>query len=382
MDATAELELAPIEAEPKTDLQPLDLRKIDLTDVALAQYGDWRKDVAATKANLATLVLDLSTPTKIKEARTLRQRLIGDPLATVRKVAAGIKSKMAATSKAVGAELEQIEAAYTEADALILPKIEAREAELEAERVEKARIERERVENLQAGVAKLRGYAERAIGQPSEKIAQAVAALIAMEFPADRWQECAAQAVLARDQTVEKLRTLQMQALEAERLREENARLQAAAAEAAARVQAAADAGAIGQQQAQRVADIVAQAVAQVQPPAPAPAPEPSPEPSPMLGDTPAPATIRYVRSSVFSPAPAPAPIVEALQPSAPAAPVERQTMNLGALSARLGFTVTAGFLGGLGVEPCDTNGRALLYDVAEWPAIKAALVKHIEGLA
>ncbi len=371
---TMELELAPIEAEPKTDLQPLDLRKIDLTDVALAQYGDWRKDVATTKANLATLVLDLSTPTKIKEARTLRQRLIGDPLATVRKVAAGIKSKMAATSKAVGAELEQIEAAYTEADALILPKIEAREAELEAERVEKARIERERVENLQAGLAKLSGYAERAIGQPSEKIAQAVAALITMEFPADRWQEFAAQAVLARDQTVEKLRTLQMQALEAERLREENARLQAAAAEAAARVQAAADAGAIGQQQAQRVADIVAQAVVQVQ--SPAPVPEPSPKPPP------APATIRYVRSSVFSPAPAPAPIVEALQPSAPAAPVERQTMNLGAIEDRLGFAVTAGFLSGIGIEPCGTKGRASLYDEAAWPAIKVALIKHIEGLA
>ncbi len=228
------LDPPPIEAaapaEPKADLQPLDLRKINLTDVALAQYGDWQKDVAATKANLSTLVLDLSTPSKIKEARSLRQRLIGEPLAAVRKVAAGIKSAMATTSKAVGAELERIEAAYSEADALILPKIEAREAELEAERAEKARLEAERVAKLQAGIATIRGYVQRAAGLPAFRIANGITQLEAMAFPLEKWQEFAGQAAAARDETLEALRRMHAAAVQAEADRAERERLEAEAA--------------------------------------------------------------------------------------------------------------------------------------------------------
>lgn len=227
------LDLPPIvmPAEAKTDLAPLDLKKIDLTDVALAQYGDWRKEVAATRANLSTLVLDLTTPTKIKDARALRQRLIGDPLAAVRKVSAGIKSKMAQASKAVGAELEKIEAAYTEADALILPQIEAREAVLEAERAEKARLEAERVAKLQAGIATIRGYVQRAAGLPSERIAKGIAGLAAMTFPVEEWAEFAVPAANAQCETLEALRKMHVAALQAEVDKAERERLEAEAAE-------------------------------------------------------------------------------------------------------------------------------------------------------
>ena len=229
------LDLPPIEAaalalpEP-APAQALDLRKINLTDVALAQYGDWQKDVAATKANLSTLVLDLSTAAKVKEARTLRHRLIGEPLAAVRKVAAGIKSAMATTSKAVGAELEKIEAAYTEADALILPKIEAREAELEAERAEKARLEAERVEKLQAGIATIRSYVQKAAGLPAERIARGIAGLEAMTFAPEQWQEFAGTAVVARDESLAALRLMHAAAVQAEADRAERERMEAALA--------------------------------------------------------------------------------------------------------------------------------------------------------
>lgn len=252
---TDTLDFPPIEAAPPQTsvatsiaaaITPIDLTKIELTAVALAQYGDWRKDVAATKANLSTLVLDLSTPTKIKEARTLRQRLIGDPLAAVRKVATGIKSKMAQTSKAVGAELEQIEAAYAEADKLILPQIEKREEELEREREEARQREEARKERHRTNIEAIRIYADRASvpGMTAERIARGITLLEAIPTPTtEAWEEFAVPAANAICETLEKMRALHAKALadeaaaaEAERVRKENEELRArlAAAEAAA----------------------------------------------------------------------------------------------------------------------------------------------------
>ena len=214
----------------------LTLETLDLTKLAVARFGDWRAEVAATTANLSTLALDLSTAAKCKEARSLRQRLIGEPMAEARKVAAGIKSKMAATSKVVGAELEAIEGAYEQADTLILPKIEAREGELAAEKAERERIEAERIAKHQAGIATIRAYLTRcqAADMTSERVANGIAALMGMEFPAAEWQEFAVPAASAQCETIEAMRTLQAQLLgreqEAARLelqRQEQARVQA-----------------------------------------------------------------------------------------------------------------------------------------------------------
>lgn len=204
-----------------------DLTKIDLTDVALAMYGKWPDEVKAVKANLSTLVLDLSTPTKIKEARSLRTRLILEPLAAARKVSAAIKSKMAATSKAVGAELEKIEAGYTEADALILPKIEAREAELEAEREEARKAEEARKEKHRTNLEAIRIYIDRASapGMTAERIAKGIAQLEALPTPTkEAWEEFAVPAANAICETLDKMRGLHAKALadeaaEAERVR-------------------------------------------------------------------------------------------------------------------------------------------------------------------
>lgn len=220
--------------EPKTT----DLAKLDLTTVALSQYGDWRSSIKSTKDNLSTLVLDLGTPAKIKEARTLRQRLIGDPLAAARKVAAGVKSKMAQTSKAVGAELEAIETAYTEVDALILPKIEAREQELEREREEKARLERERIARHQSAIARIRAYAEKADSEPgmtSARVAVAISQIEAVPTPTkEAWDEFAVPAADAICWTLERLKLTHERLLRAEQAEAEAAELRRKLAEAEA----------------------------------------------------------------------------------------------------------------------------------------------------
>lgn len=207
-----------------------DLTKIDLTDVALAMYGPWRKDVDAAKANLSTLVLDLSTPTKITEARSLRARLITTPLAEARKVSKGIKSKMAATSKAVGDELEKIEAAYTEADKLILPKIEEREAELAREREEARQREHARTEKHRTNIEAIRIYVERASapGMTAERVARGIAQLEALPTPTkEAWDEFAVPAADAICWTLERMRIIHANLLRAEQAEAEAAELRA-----------------------------------------------------------------------------------------------------------------------------------------------------------
>ena len=206
-------------AEPRTEVATaaaaaLDLERLDLTKIALAGFGDWRGALASTTANLGSLALDLTTAAKCKEARTLRQRLIGTPVAEARKTATAIKSKMASTSKAVGAELEAIEAAYEGCDILILPKIEAREAELEAERQEKARLEAERVAKHQQGIATIRAYLAHCQqpGMTAERIAKGIEALQAQAYGAE-WEEFQVPAANAQCETLEAMRVLHAQVL-------------------------------------------------------------------------------------------------------------------------------------------------------------------------
>ena len=63
-------------------------------------------------------------------------------------------------------------------------------------------------------------------------------------------------------------------------------------------------------------------------------------------------------------------------------APAERTgtpTLKLGQIAERLGFTLTADFLKGLGFEPAATDRASKLYHEADFALILAALVRHIE---
>jgi len=57
-------------------------------------------------------------------------------------------------------------------------------------------------------------------------------------------------------------------------------------------------------------------------------------------------------------------------------------TLKLGDINIRLGFTMTADFVAStLGMPWRDTAKSAKLWRESDWPLIKAALVKHVEGL-
>lgn len=222
--------ITPVAAAAST---ALDLRKIDLTDVALAQFGDWRAEVAAVKANLSTLALDLTTQSKVDEAKSLRWRLIGIPRAAARSTSKTLKSTIAKVSKAIGATEDAIVLAYDEAESLITPHIDARQAELDAEKereraakAEAARLEAERVQRHKDGITTLEGYVARGQGKTAEQLAAGIAFVEKIRIDPDHWQEFTAAANATLAEALDKLRAMHAdakaredQAAEVERLR-------------------------------------------------------------------------------------------------------------------------------------------------------------------
>ena len=114
------------------------------------------------------------------------------------------------------AELEQIEAAYAEADALILPQIEKRQAELDREREEARQREEARKERHRTNIEAIRIYVDRASapGMTAERIARGIAQLEAIPTPTtEAWEEFAVPAAHAICETLEKMRALHAKAL-------------------------------------------------------------------------------------------------------------------------------------------------------------------------
>jgi len=62
----------------------------------------------------------------------------------------------------------------------------------------------------------------------------------------------------------------------------------------------------------------------------------------------------------------------------APAATATPPSLKLGAISERLGFTVTADFLARMGFQPAATEKAAKLYHEADFGRICEAIVVHI----
>jgi hypothetical protein len=455
------------DAVPVTALaeQPgkLDLTKIDLTDVALAAFEQSHEAIATAKEKLEGVVHDLSTPTKLADAKSLRNRLINVPLADARKVSANLKSKLTAVSKAVGAELAAIETAFDEAAQLITPQIEAREAEIAEEKRIAAEKEAARVEKHRANLAKLAGYVEQARGLPSSRISAGIEMVKAIVLDQAAWEEFYDRAVEQKAATLERMGDMHGEALaaeaearrraeekaeqerkaaelkaEADRLAAERAELDRARAEIeAARAAAAAEAQARADEAA-RLALQQAQAQQQTQVAA-APAPT-ADEPyrashadaqseidgirqqlaiavsgrlgvrvggtveciRETLAETEAwvigdhlgiykgaaqfakDETVAQIRAMLFAaeqkaatPAAAPAPEVRPF----PAPAAEAPTMTLGALNARLGFTVSADFLESLGFV-AHREKSARLYRPSQFPAICAGISAHVLAVA
>lgn len=211
----------PAAVSPRTDIATaaaaqIDLRKVDLEAAALAHFGEAREAIVKAKVTLDGVVHDLSTPGKLADAKSLRNRLINIPLADARKVSAALKSKLTAVSKAVGVELTAVEADFAAAEKLITPQIEKRDAEVAEEKRIAAEKEAARKQAHEDELAVLAGYVDQAKGVSAERIAKGIAFVQSIEIDPAKWEDFTPRAIEQRQVTIERLQVLHATTLAAE----------------------------------------------------------------------------------------------------------------------------------------------------------------------
>lgn len=82
------------------------------------------------------------------------------------------------------------------------------------------------------------------------------------------------------------------------------------------------------------------------------------------------------------APAAAPAQVTPIAAARPAAAPATAPTLRLGQIAERLGFSLTADFLASLGFGAAGRERAAVLYHEADFPAMCAALIRHITAVA
>lgn len=186
---------------------------------------------------LNVIVAAIDTPAGMRAAESA-WRAYRNPRLEVERARKAAKAPVLALGKAIDSFAGQLEDRLRRGEDHYKAQIEAEEARRAAAKAEAERKERERVEALRAGVAKLRSYVERAAGQPAEAILKAITALSALAFTDEDWQEFVCDAMSARDETVYKLRKLHEQAVEHEAHAAEAERLRVLAEQQAAELAA------------------------------------------------------------------------------------------------------------------------------------------------
>ncbi len=397
---TEALAFPEIEEQPRTEVaeaaaNSVDLSKVNLTDVALAQFGKWRERTAAARKTLTGVQHDLSTQAKIDDAKSLRQRIINAPLAEARKVSKAVKSKLAEVSSEVGAELTKIEAEYGEVAKLITPQIEAREAEIAEEKRIAAEKEAERVAAIQARIEAIKACAVRAqaVDMTSERINKGIAQVEAIAID-DSFAELKVAAEEAKSVTLSAMRNLAAIAktreeeaarVEAQRLENERiaAEQRAAAAALAAQQKALAEQAAALAAQQKAIDDAKAKAEREAQ----------EAEAKRIQAENDQAAALRTSLVD-YQPEPAPAVVEQAPVVAAPVATVrtfhpaaqafrnEAPTLTLGEICKRLGFTVTDDLLAQLDHPAEAVIKGAKLRRQSQFGDICNSLIRHIECVA
>lgn len=374
----------------------LSIEKLDLTQLAVAGFAPTRTALAAARTTLTGVVHDLSTPTKLAEAKSLRQRVINAPLAEARKVAKAIKSKLTEASAAVGAELVSIEADFETVAQQITPQIEAADARLAEERRIAAEREAARVQAHRENLAKLAEPATRCNepGMTSDRIRNGIAAVQAIVIDPAAWEEFAAAAEEQKAVTLERMAAalVRVEAAEAEaiRLAAERAEQERKAAELKAEAdRLAAERAEIERARAELAAQQETAAAAIRQREEEAARMEREAAAKAEAARREAEARALYEAQAAEKQRQAEAAAATAITPqsvSTPTAPVpvitsqsaaEPSTLPLGEVCARLGFTVTADFLAGLGFE-AQREGAAKRYRPSDFPRICEAISKHV----
>lgn len=345
------------------------LAPLSIKDTVLAQFKEAEGALVDLAARYRDVAYDVSTPKGMKEAIAARADLRDNGRLFLTRAETRIKGEVNELKRVMSDEVDRLVAIVKPVEEAVDKQIKAEEQRKAAEKAERERIEAERVAKHRANIDKLKGYVDRAKGQPVEAIEKAIDVLAA--FPiGPEYEEFEAEAQAARAGTVESLRA--MVVAERERIAKEAEAARVAAELAAAR----AELEALRRQQAE--ADRKAHEMAEEErrhreeiawQERQALAAEAAAKAAEVVEKAAAPAAL----SKAFDAA------VE--QVGAMAVAQSLVTLKLGDINARLSpIQITAAGLAELGFQPVGKEKSAVLYREADFPRICVALINHIQG--
>ena len=377
----------------------------------LVRYGATEAALAALRQQYQGVQYDLTTTSGDKAARAARLQLV--TLRTgLEKRRKEFKAPAIEFGKLIDAEAARITTEIMALENPIDAQIKADEQRRAEERAAREKAEAERKAKLQAGVDGMAGFIRQAQqpGMTAARLASGISVLEGLTFPAEQWQEYHAAAVKAHAEALDYLRTAHAGAVEREaeaaRLAAERAELERQR-EAQRQEQARIDAEAARLKDAEMEREAAEHRAMEAERLAALTADAPKPQDDDTMDGpvtTGAPAGLLQDDCAGLSKALASKPdamanareaaqmingltAAETLATASVSGLVLESdstpaTLELGDINARMGVTMTADFVAtALGMPWRDTANAAKLWRESDWPLIKAALVKHVEGL-
>lgn len=170
---------------------------ISIKDAVLAQFKEAEAAQHALADKYRDCVYPVATTKGMQEAIAARADLRDNGRLALTKTEARVKKEVNDLKRLMGEEVERLVAITKPVEDSIDAQIKVEEERKAAAKAERERIERERVEKHEAGIAKLRGYGERCRGKSIEDLEQALAVLRPLTFSEEEWQEFAPKAAEA-----------------------------------------------------------------------------------------------------------------------------------------------------------------------------------------
>lgn len=395
------------EAEISTPVDPATVSVVEVVDRAeitngkpLVSYSRTEAALADLRSRFAGAVFDLTTMAGDKAARAARLELV-TLRTTLEKRRKDFKAPALEFGKLIDSEAARITAQIVALETPIDAAIKADEARREAIRAEaariaaekaaeEARIEAERKQRLDDGVATLAGYVTKAHGKSAADLAKGLAFVQKIVIDPAHWAEYTERAqdtlaatlltlgeMLAAQQAREaETERLEAQRVEQERIAAEQAEAQRKLDEQAAELKRQAEELAAAERARQEAeAKAAAEAAAKIE----------AEEAAKRAAEAEAAQVIaaaQAVRETTEVELANPTIAVD-LDPVTitPTEPEEPATVRLGAICNALGFQISADFVKtNLGIE-CKRAGAAALYTEAQRVDILRGLAKHCEAL-
>jgi hypothetical protein len=236
MNAIAEFpSIDAAEFRPEKLGAPSPSRALTLNDTAIAPLEAMRTTLATLGTKYDRVAFDLKTPAGLAAAKAARHDLRENGRFAVQRATEAFKKQANEAKRNVEGLAVELVALVQPAEDRLDADIKAREAEIEAERIEKARIEAERVAKHRAAIDTIKAYLKHAQqpGMTSERIARGMSALGSMpKIGAETFEEFADEAAAAYTETFNAMHALhervlgdELRAAEVERQRIENERV-------------------------------------------------------------------------------------------------------------------------------------------------------------